>query len=334
MDTPQDPTPISAEEVQLLEVKRIEKQAHRTRMILFGLLILASSLPLFLTLNVPNKPTQATVDLYSTIMAVPDGSTILLQTDWTTSTRGESGGEFEGLMRVLMRKNCKVALYSMSDAQAPKVAMDEIVLTLNPERKLKGEREYKAWDDYISLGFFPNAEGETASMAANLRSAWNGKKYINDSGEPEDVFQSPVLSKVQSITSVPLVVIITATSSFNVLIERLSGKVPIVALVTGVMGPETNVYYSSKQIQGLATGMKGVYDLETMMEDGINSPGPNGKVGFQWENHPPVKGFPGETNYGRGKLYFPTLHIDMALLILAVIFGNVGMFMAKKRGNR
>ncbi|HEY3781634.1 MAG TPA: hypothetical protein VGL56_11150 [Fimbriimonadaceae bacterium] len=334
MDTPQDPVARTAEEVQVFEAAKIEKKTHQTRMILFGLLILCSTIPLFLTLGVPNKPTQSTVDLYSTLMSVPDNSTVLLQTDWTLSTRGESGGEFEGLMRVLMRKNCKIALYSMSDAQAPQVAIDEIALLLNPERKAKGEREYKAWDDYISLGFFPNAEGETASMAANLRSAWTGKKAIDVQGQEEDVFQSPVLKNVQTIANVPLVVIITATNSFNVLIERLAGKVPVIALVTGVMGPESNVYYSSKQIQGLAIGMKGVYDLETMMEEGINSPGKDGKVAFEWPNHPPVAGFPGETNYGRGKLYFPTLHIDMTLMILAVIFGNVGMFMAKKRGNR
>jgi hypothetical protein len=33
-----------------------------------------------------------------------------------------------------------------------------------------------------------------------------------------------------------------------------------------------------------------------------------------------------------GAKYYPTLHLALVLMILAVIIGNVGMFMSKKRG--
>jgi hypothetical protein len=307
-----------------------ETKQNRSRLILFLLLIVATTVPLFVPLSVPNKPVMPTIDLYTTLMAVPNGSTVLLQSDWTNSTRAESGGEFQAIMRILMRKDCKLAYYSVSDPQAPEVAKDTL-LALNEERKAKGERVYKQWDDFVSMGFFPNAEGANNAMAADLRKAWAGKKDIADDGGYKDVFESPVLANVHSIKDIPLAIMVTGTSSFSVFIERMSGKMPIIALVTGVMGPESQVYYASGQIQGLATGMQGVYDLETLMENGVNTPGKDGKAVVEVGNHAAVAGFPGEKNFDKGRLYYPTLHVALLLLIITVIVGNVQMFAAKRR---
>lgn len=310
----------------------LEKQANRTRYVLFGLLIIATVIPLFVPIRVPEKPTKATVDLYKTLMATPDGSTVLLQTDWTISTRGESGGEFDAVARILMRKNCKFVIYSTGDPQAPRVAKDEI-MNLNEERKKNGERPYQQWNDYINVGYFPNAEGATAGMAADLHGAWGGRKDVNAQGQPEDIFDSPVLKGITSVTKVPLIAVVTPSNTFNILIERLSGKVPIVASVTGVMGPESYVYYASSQIQGLASGLQGVYDLETMMQYGINEPGPGGSAPMvQVPGYAQVPGFPDrKDNFGRGALYYPTLHVDLTLMMLAVVVGNILMFASRRR---
>jgi hypothetical protein len=312
----------------------LEGIARKSRLRLFGLLFVCSVAPLFFNLSkfVPNKPVDQSIDLYTTLMGVPDNSTILVQTDWTNSTRGESGGEFESIMRILMRKHCKLALFSNGDPNAPRVAMDDII-TLNADLKASGQPEYQHWTDYVNMGFFPNAEGANNAEAANLRSAWAGKKDVDLSGQATDVFKSPVLQNVHTIKDCPLIVIITASNTFNVLVERMSDKMPVVAAVTGVMGPESQVYYASKQIKGLATGVKGVYDMETLMENGINWVGPDGKVGFSVPNHATVPGWrgPGIKNYDRGQRYFPTLIIDLVLLICAVIAGNIGMFRARKK---
>jgi len=52
---------------------------------------LCSSIPLFSKIVVPREPVPASIDLYKTLMTIPEGSTILLESDWTLSTRGESG---------------------------------------------------------------------------------------------------------------------------------------------------------------------------------------------------------------------------------------------------
>jgi hypothetical protein len=306
-----------------------EIKTNRSRSVLFLLLFICTSIPLLKPLSVPNKPIKANIDLFATLMNVPNGSTVIIQSDWTNSTRGESGGEMDAILRILMRKECKLALYSAADPQAPQVARNEIQF-LNDERKAKNQRLYEKWKDFVVVGYFPNAEGTNNAMVADLRTAWAGKKDVAPDGTYQNVFNSPVLQKVHQLSDVPLALIVTASNSFNVFIERITGKVPIAAAVTGVMGPESQVYYASGQLSGLAIGLKGVYDLETLMENGVNVQGPDAKV--EAPGVPPITGFAGETNYAKGKMYYPTLHVAIALMILAIITGNVMMFRNRKRG--
>lgn len=296
-----------------------EKLQSVNRTTLYAILFFVTSVPLFFSgLKVPNKPEESTMDLYAALMDLPENSTVLLASDWTLSTRGESGGQFEALLRILMRKHIKAAIYTTADPQAPQVARDTIA-ELNKDNVAKGDKPYERWNDYIVLGYFPNAEGTAVSIGTNPRAAFGGRRDIPPGGVPTDVFESPVLKDVKSLTDFKLVVILTASNTSTVTIERLSGKVPLAMLVTGVMGPETQVYYSSGQLLGLSKGLKGVYDLETMMESGIR---------IHDKDYPP---FTGKTNLGRGSIYYPTLHFALALLILAVVIGNVGMAMGKRR---
>jgi len=100
-------------------------------------------------------------------------------------------------------------------------------------------------------------------------------------------------------------------------------------MVTGVMVPENTTYYASGQLKGLCGGVKGVYDLETMMEDGVNVEGPHKVLSEKYTEV--IPGFPGKTNAGKGTAYYPSLHFALFLLILAVVTGNVGMFLAKRK---
>lgn len=310
--------------------EQMQKQ-HRARMVLYGLLALFTTVPLFYPQEVPAQPTAPVMDLYATLKALPDGCTVLVESDWTNSTRGESGGQFEALMRILMRKNIKFAIYAAADPQAPQVARDAIT-RINEERKLVGLPRYNKWTDWVEVGFFPNLEGTANVMATDLRAAWNGKKDMNEQGRFEDVFNSPVLKNVHSVGDVQLLMNITGSNTINTLIERLFGKVPLASMCTGVMGPETLVYYQSGQLKGVSVGLKGVYDIETCMQYGINVPDQKGVI------HAPspkidaqIPGFPGATNYDRGLKYYFSLNVALALLIVAVVAGNVQMVLARRK---
>lgn len=297
-----------------------EKLQSINKPVLFLILILTTSIPLWVPGKVPNLPEAPTQHLFAEVMKIPDGSTVLIESDWTNGTRGESAGQFKALLRILSRKHVKCAIYTAADPQAPKVAKDTI-RTLNEEFKANGQPTYNEWTDWVHLGYFPSPEATETAIGADIRKAFAGRKSIPPGGTSTDVFKSPVLEKVVTLKDISMLFLVTASNTSNTVIERLTGQVPMSFMVTGVMGPETQVYYDSKQLKGLSKGLKGVYDLETMMQDGTTVDGV------------PVPGFKGKefVNLDQGALYYPTLHAALILLILAVTIGNVGLAMSRRK---
>lgn len=293
---------------------------------LYLVLIILTSAPLFAKISVPNKPREASIDFYGKLMSIPEGSRILIGSDWTNSTRGESKGSMKALLRILMRRKIKFAVYSTADTQSPQVARDTI-REVNMERIARKEAPYKGFEDWVSLGYFPNTEGTDNSINNNILGAFAGKKDSPENSGPKDVFDSPVFKGVKGVQDFQLVALITASSTNTATLERIK-KVPLLFMVTGVMVPENQNYYASGQIVGLVGGVKGVYDMEQLMEYGINNPGPNLIPSTKWGL---VPGFPGDLNAGMGTAYYPTLHFALSLLILAILTGNIGMFLARKK---
>lgn len=312
------------------EVKTLgEKMQSVPKWVLYLILFLCTSAPLFATIPVPNKPFDASVDLFATLMKLPEGSTVLIGSDWTLSTRGESQGEMEALLRILMRRNIKFAIYSTADPQAPQVATDTVG-RINAERKAKGQKEYVRFQDWVSLGYFANSEGTNQAIASDVHKAFAGKQDVQPGHPAQDVFSSPVLKDIHKTSDVPLLILISASSTDTITIERMTGKIPMAFMVTGVMVPQEQVYYQSGQLIGMCGGLKGVYDLETMMEYGLNVKAADGKIHNPSDHvKDEIQGFPGEQNFGKGAGYWPTLHVALALLILAVLIGNLGMFLSR-----
>ncbi len=275
--------------------------------VLYLILILATTIPLFLDIPVPNEPLPESKAMYDNLMSLKEGDRVLLESDWTNSTRGESSGQFDAVIRILMRKKVKFAVYSTGDAQSPQVARDEIRV-INDLEKAAKRPTLVPFEDYVIMGYFPGAEGTMNGIENNVRSTFAGKKDFPPGSPPRDVIQSPVFQGIKSVSDFKYLVVITASNTSVVTIERIK-KVPLMFMVTGVMTPETRNFYSSGQIVGLVGGVKGVYDLEGLMETG----------------------FPGQTNKGKGTAYYLSLHFALGLLIFVVILGNVAMYLSGKR---
>ncbi len=284
-----------------------EKLQSLPKSALYIILFVATSIPLFFTIPIPNKESKASIDFYQEVQKVPEGSTVLIASDWTNATRGESAGEYKALLRILMRKKVKFAVYTTADPQAPQASKD-VIRFINDERVAAKQKPYERWTDWVNVGYFPNGEGATNSIASNVRSAFADKKDFSPDGALHPVMESPVLKNIQKVEDFPALIIVTGSNTSNVAIERIN-SLPILLAVTGVMGPEMNVYYTSGQVKGLVTGLKGVYDIETLMQ----------------------KDYPDQVNLDNGAKYYPTLHLALVVLIVTVIIGNLGMFLGRKR---
>ena len=287
-----------------------EKLQSLPKPALYLVLIILTSVPLFVTIKIPNKEAKPSADFYAKVASLDPSKPVLVQTDWTTSTRGESAGQFKSLMRILMQRNIKFCFYSAGDPQAPQVALDYIA-QINDERRKENLRPYERWTDYVDAGYFPGAEAICNAIQNNFGTAFKNVQDVDTSGAQTPIFQSPVLKGVSKVSDFSVMILVTGSNTSNVAIERIKA-VPMIMMVTGVMGPETQVYYDSGQLKGLVTGLKGLYDMESLMDKDPQ--------------------FKGEVTLDNGAKYYPTLHLALVLMILAVVIGNIGMFMSKRRG--
>lgn len=288
---------------------------------IYIVLMLCAAIPLFFKVPLPNVPIDPSVDFFGNLMSLKEGDRVLISADWTNSTRGESGAQTEALMRILMRKKIKFAVFSIGDPQAPQVERDLIARVAEQEEKNVGYR-YLPFRDYTVIGYFPSGEGQATAINGNVLKSFAGRKDLPAGGVPTDVRRSPVFQGVKSLSDFKYFINVTGSGTNTVYLERIQ-KTPLMFMVTGVMVPENQNYYDSGQIKGMIGGVKGALDLETLMENGI-APGES-------NNFPDgIPGFKGMQNLGKGTAYYPTLHVCLFLLILAVLVGNVGMFLARK----
>ncbi len=307
-----------------------DKLQNIPRPLIYLLLILAATIPQFFTVKLPDIPSDEAIDLYSTLMSVPDGSTVMISSDWDNGTRAENRAEFDAVVRILMRKHVKFVVFSVASAPAVQVAKDEIAV-LNDEQRANGQPTYDEWKDWVDGGFFPSAEATAVSFASNVKATFQGHLDKTPTGQSADITTSPVLQNIATLHDVPLFVDITGSNTSSVYIERISSKVKLAFLVTGVMVPELVPYTASGQVKGLAKGLRGDFDLETLMDTGVNFKGPDGKVAFSSPRIPgEIPPSPGK-NAGQGTTYSFALHMTLLLLILAIVVGNVGMFLSKRR---
>ena len=298
--------------------QRLQSIPTRT---IYLVLMLCAAIPLFFKVPLPNVPIDPSIDFFGNLMSLKEGDRVLISADWTNSTRGESGGQTEALMRILMRKHIKFAVFAVGDPQAPQVERDIIARVAQEEERNVGYR-YTPFKDFTVIGYFPNGEGQATAVDNDVLKAFAGRKDLPPGGVPTDVRRSPVFAGIKSLSDFKYFINVTGSSTNTIYLERIT-KTPIMFMVTGVMVPENQNYYDSGQIKGMIGGVKGALDLETLMETGIE-PGAS-------SNFPEgLPGFKGMQNAGKGTAYYPTLHVCLFLLILAVVVGNVGMALARK----
>jgi hypothetical protein len=309
-------------------MKFIQKLGSFQSITLYIALIVVSTIALFPKIEIPNEPDQQTVDLFVALMQIPEDKPILIQSDWTNSSRGESAGSFEALMRLLMRKNVKFVLYSVGDPQAPQVARD-VIARVNAERVKENDPRYVNGVNYAEAGYFPNAEGVGVAMASDVRKALTGRRVRLPDGNEVDLWKLGFLSNAKKVEDFGMLINVTASGTIDVIVERLGGKIPLTLMCTGVMGPQAVPYYASKQLKGLSIGLKGVYEMESMMQYGVrgaNVPATgkdDRRIVSKNNKAVDIKGFEGKTNFARGNSYYLALHVALFLLIGCVLLGNL-----------
>jgi hypothetical protein len=271
------------------------------RRVLYAILIVMCSWQVLQPIDVPNVPLPMSKAMYDYIDSLKEGDLVIVESDWTTSTEGESKGQFKALMRQLMRKKIRFVITSI-DPLAP------VIARLSIEEVIKEEPpsayRYKDGVDYAIAGYFPNAENHVVGMVNNV------VRELTPKGIPS----KPVFQGIRDISDAKAVILATASSSITRWYERIRNKTVVGLMCTAVMAGENIPYYASGQLFGMVIGAKGAFDYETLLDE-------------QYKEG-------GYINMQRGKRYMSPLFFALLLLILSVAVGNIAMFILRKRGNQ
>lgn len=270
------------------------------RRVLYGILMLLVGWQVLKPITVPNVTMGMSKDLFDKIESLNAGDVVLIESDWTTSTAGESRGQFKALIRHLMRKEVKFVTTAI-DPLAPGIG-EMFIEEVKREEPPDGPR-YQKGRDYEIAGYFPNAENHVQAMVTNVRKELNSKGLAN----------SPVLEGISDLSDMKAVMLVTASSSINVWYERLRNKAPLGLMCTAVMAGENIPYHASGQLFGMTIGAKGAFDYETLLN----------------EHYPDEK----YKNLDTGSRYMSPLFFALLLLIVSVIIGNIAMVMLRKKGD-
>ncbi len=271
------------------------------RRIIYAALLVSILVPLSLKFSLPNYPAKQSIDFYNTVDKIGDdpasaNKIVIIDGWWSPSTRGENQWQAEAIVTHLMRRHIHFATLAF-DIQNNTIMQNAVV---QPLAKKYG---YVYGRDYVNWGFKPASvasftiKGLVTDIPGTLKTDANGTPLT----------QIPVMKTIKTRADVAAVIDITPSKTPETwmgLFEQ-NDNPPFLVALTAVGAPTYYPYLDSKQMAGMLTGIKGAGDYEELL---------------------------GTQSFGTQAT--AALSVVYALIILLIILGNLGYYMARAARRR
>ncbi|MBT4295095.1 MAG: hypothetical protein HOD43_04745 [Candidatus Marinimicrobia bacterium] len=265
------------------------------RRIIFVVIALVVTLPLFFPLGLPIRPTNSSQDVYNAVEELEAGDKALVSFEYGPSTKPEIHPMAIALLRHLFEKDVKVYITCLwPDGQFMAMEALEQVAD-NQYNKVYGE-------DYVLLGYRPGAEAVIKGLVSNIRKVFT------------------VDSQGNFLDDIPMMVGVNQVKDFDYLFSASAGYPGTVEWVqyaadptgvtmstgtTSIQVNEVMPYVQSGQIVGILGGMPGAAEYESLIgQAGIGTSG----MDAQSVAHLVIVGF--------------------------IIFGNISFFVERRRSKK
>jgi len=271
----------------------LAKLEHLDRRWIFLLVALGVLIPLLFPLRIPLQTSASTQAYFDQIDKLPEGSLVLLSTDFDPGSKAELYPMTEATIRHLFRKNHKIVIFSLWPAGPP---LTELALQkVNEERgndKVQGV-------DFVNLGYKDGREAVIVELGRSIKEAFP----VAYNGTP--VAQIPIMEQVENYATFPLFVNISvgypgtkeyvqyAQSRFNITMISGAGAVSV---------PEFSAYLQSGQLKGMLSGIAGCAEYEQLL------------------NHPAL-----------ALTFMDAQSAGHVLIVVMIILGNVVYFMTRRK---
>lgn len=274
------------------------------RRVLYLLLAVVIAIPLLIPAISKTLPkpaiTEPTRSFHATVEEVAkdptaQGKIVIVSCNFGAGTLAENLSQCEAVVRHLMMRKLKFALFCFNDPQGRTLGQQVV-------DKLAKDYDYQYGRDYVNFGYRP-----AGAAVALLKTAVNdlpGAMGKDSKGTP--IADIPCMKGVKSVNEVSLIVEVAAAATIDVWVQffQRAGKkpVPTIYCPTSVMATEAIPMLETGQLQGMLIGLKGASEYEGLLE----------KEGF-------------------ASAASSSLSLSHLLIILLIILGNVGMFIEKQQ---
>ncbi len=271
----------------------LSKLERLDRRWIFLLVALSVLLPLIFPLRIPLQTSASTQAYYDEIEKLPEGSVVLVSTDFDPGSKAELYPMTEATIRHMFRRNLKIVIFSLWPAGPPltELALQKVIAERGND-KVQGV-------DYVNLGYKDGREAVIVELGRSFKEAFP----LAYNGTP--VGEIPIMQNVENYASFPLFCNISvgypgtkeyvqyAQSRFNITMISGAGAVSV---------PEFSAYLQSGQLKGMLSGIAGCAEYEQLL------------------NHPAL-----------ALTFMDAQSAGHVLIVVMILIGNVVYFMTRKK---
>ncbi len=274
--------------------ERLGKLDRRWIFLLLALICIATLLTDF---RMPVRVSREVRSIYEFIDSLGVGDVIQVAIDYDPNTLAELHPMAYPVMEHALQRNAKILLTTLSQNGAGMA--EQLMLDIIDTMRVRHDRHIQYGRDIVFLGYKPYYSIVILSMGENYRIPF-----------PSDYYNTmldsiPMMQSIQNYDQIKAVIEIGASAVIDAWIADANARygVKVAVGATGVMAADYYPYLRSGQIFGLMGGMLGAAEYEQLFK----------KPGTASE----------------------AMRVQVAahiVIILFIIFGNIGFFISRRKG--
>lgn len=276
--------------------------ANLDRRWMFALTFLVVGIPLLMKIDLPQRASQMTRNVFEAIEELPDGSDVLMPIDFDPSTEGELQPMADAFVRHCAEKRHKLYFLTIWP-QGVGIIQRQIAIL---------EKEYPDYEygqDYVNLGYRPGYEAVIDLIVSDLPGLYDS----DQNGTP--VTQIPMMKGIRNIQQIPLIVNVSAGDpGLKQWVQLAASPYESIEIVGGTTGVQaSNLYpYVPNQMIGMLAGAIPAAQYESLL----------------LEKYPQIAERP---NSAVATRYMPSQEAAHFMLILFIVLGNLSMLGSKDK---
>lgn len=267
------------------------------RRVIYVALAVGVAVPLLVHAIMPVTVSPTTRSLYKAINRLPRDKLVILAIDWDAATRAENEPQTEAVMKHLMKRGIRFAVVSFINPWGPQFG--ELVAS-----RVSKELGKKYGVDWVNLGYVTGGAIALRSfvLCKDIVGFFRGR---DAHGRP--LVRMPVMEGIRDFSDVSTVVEFTGGGGLEDWIAFANGLkgTPIGHGCTAVIAPRRYQFIDSGQLEGMLVGLVGAAEYRKLVD-----------------RRPPEM----------LQRMVNSQSVAHALIILFIVLGNAGYFVARRRG--